>query len=96
MLGEEILLVGSWHLLSACLTAASADILHWTDSQATCQTGHTTWPRHAPRGPATHTSRKTGLNIRLCFTLSAGCSELEGRRGHWTVGRTAFTEHQHV
>ena len=77
---------------SGCLEAASADILHWTDSHATCQQ---VTPRHThvaeTRGPATHTSRNTGLNIRLCFTLSAACfSELEAVAvtGQWSVGRT--------
>ena len=79
---------------SGCLEAASADIIHWTDSHATCQQ---VTPRHThvaeTRGPAPHTS--TGLNIRLCFTLSAACfSELEADAvtGQWSVGRTVFTE----
>ena len=45
---------------SGCLEAASADILHWTDSQATCQQ---VTPRHThvaeTRGPAPNTQAGT-------------------------------------
>ena len=85
--GEEILLVGSWHLLSACLEEASADILHWTDSHATCQTGHATWQRHAalPRTQA----GKLGSMSDSCFTLSGACfsEKADAVTGHWSVAQ---------